>query len=54
MPVNVGAEFAAKKNQYRRTIISDELGLTPKPKDGVVTDENDLGVEGMELPEANA
>jgi hypothetical protein len=54
MPVNVGAEFAQKKNQSRRTIISDELGLTPRPKDGVVTDENDLGVEDMELPEANA
>lgn len=52
--VNVGSEFAAKKNQSRRRIIKDELGLTPKPKDAVVTDANDEGVDGMELPEANA
>jgi hypothetical protein len=52
--VNVGSEFAARKNQSKRKIIKDELGLTPKPKDAVVTDANDEGVDGMDLPDTNA
>lgn len=52
--VNVGSEFAQRKNRSNRRIIKDELGLTPKPKDAVVTDATDEGVDGMELPEANA
>lgn len=52
--VNVGAEFAQRKNRSQRRIIKDELGLTPKPKDAVVTDSNDEGVDEMELPDTKA
>ena len=54
MPVNVGSEFAQRKNQSRRKIVKDDLALTPKPKDAVVTDQDDLGVDDMELPETQA
>lgn len=53
-PVTVGAEFAHRKNVSQRRIIKDELALTPKPKNAVVSDVNDLGVEDMDLPEAKA
>lgn len=53
-PVTVGAEFSQKKHQSKHRRIKDELALTPKAKNAVVTDTNDLGVEDMDLPEAKA